>query len=169
MPLATLPGVGNKSLPDQRTANPQPVRKIAAIPTGRTIRHNNESGSPMRVDRGVADVDLCSTTASARALFILIWLPRVWLHCAVVGHKRRVGVIFKVGRTVQDAGGATEGFNFFKVRLSEREIRVFHAVRRLAQDKREQPRVLIVIKSADELGGFHPVLHALVDPLSAFR
>src|SRR5438270_5581424 len=97
MPLATLPGVGNKSLPDQRTARPHKVKNNAAIPTGRTIRHTNESGSPMRPGRGVADVDLCSTTASARALFILIWFPCVWLDCAVVGHKRCVGVIFKVG------------------------------------------------------------------------
>src|SRR5438270_11642643 len=97
MPLATLPGVGNKSLPDQRTARPHAVKKNAAIPTGRTIRHNNESGSPMRLARGVADVDLCSTTASARALFILVWFPGVWLDCAVVGHKRFVGVMFEVG------------------------------------------------------------------------
>src|SRR5437588_1871827 len=97
MPRATLPGVGNRSLPDQRTARPHAVKKNAAIPTGRTIRHNNESGSPMRLARGVADVDLCSTTASARALFILIWFPGVWLHGAIVHQKRCVGVIFKVG------------------------------------------------------------------------
>src|SRR2546423_12542371 len=97
MPRATLPGVGNRSLPDQRTASPHKVKKSAAIPTGRTIRHNNESGSPKRRERGAADVDVCSTIASARALFIFIRFPRVWLHCAVVGHKRCVGVIFKVG------------------------------------------------------------------------
>src|SRR2546421_4829671 len=96
MPRATLPGVGNKSLPDQRTARPHKVKNSAAIPTGRTIRHNSESGSPMRLGRAVADVDLCSTMASARALFIFIRLPGVWLHCAVVGNKRCVGVIFKV-------------------------------------------------------------------------
>src|SRR5260370_38001683 len=157
MPLATLPGVEKKSLPDERTANPHPVRKIAAIPTGRTIRHNNESGSPMRVGRGVADVDLCSTTASAPELFILIWFPRVWLDCAVVGHKRCVGVIFKMGRAGQDAGGATEGFNLFKVRLSQREVCVFHAVMRLAPYKPDQPRALIEIESAHVAGSFHPV------------
>src|SRR5207253_5700680 len=43
MPRATFPGVGNKSLPDQRTARPHAVRKSAAMPTGLTIRQRSAS------------------------------------------------------------------------------------------------------------------------------
>src|SRR6266404_4078166 len=88
MPLRTLPGVGNKSLCDKRTARPHAVRNKAAIPTGRTIRQTIESGSPTRTDvrRGV-DVDLRSTEISAPVLFILFRFPGVRLHRALVGHK----------------------------------------------------------------------------------
>src|SRR6266568_3681200 len=87
MPLRTLPGVGNKSLCDKRTARPHTVKNKAAIPTGRTIRQTSESGSPTRTDvrRGV-DADLHSTEISA-PVFILFRFPGVRLHRALVGHK----------------------------------------------------------------------------------
>src|SRR5260370_11759531 len=85
MPRATLPGVGNKSLPDQRTAKPHSVRNNAAIPTGRTIRHSNESASQIRLCV-VADVDLCPMAASLPTLFILLSFPCVGLHRPIIGH-----------------------------------------------------------------------------------
>src|SRR6266849_4195368 len=113
MPRATLPGVGNKSLPDQRTAKPHSVRNNAAIPTGRTIRHSNESASQIRLCV-VADVDLCPMAASLPTLFILLWFPCVGLHRAIIGHKGRIGVIFKVSGAGQNSGCAAERFNLLK-------------------------------------------------------
>src|SRR5437016_1501076 len=92
MPLATLPGVGNRSLWDQRTARPHNVKKSAAIPTGRTIRQNNESASPTRVlsrtrAESTVDVDLCPVVISAAVLFIFTRLPSVRLDLGIVGHE----------------------------------------------------------------------------------
>src|SRR6266568_2036626 len=92
IPRATLPGVGNKSLPDQRTARPHNVKKIAAIPTGRTIRQSKESASPTRALSPVCgaaplDVDPCLLVISAAVLFIFTGLPSVRLHSGIVGHE----------------------------------------------------------------------------------
>src|SRR6266849_5152170 len=152
MPRATLPGVGNKSLCDQRMASPHKVRNSAAMPTGLTIRQSNESGSPKRAAlfRG-ADVDLCSTETSAPALFILIRLPGVGLDRGLISHKRGVSVILEMGRAVENAGLAPELFDFLKVRFAQCEVGVLHAVGRFTQNKCEQTRILIVIELAHEL------------------
>src|SRR5712691_11899998 len=112
MPRATLPGVGNKSLWDQRTASPHKVRNNAAMPTGLTIRQSNASRSPNRVALlGGADADFCSTATSAPALFILIRLPGIRLNRGLISHKRGVGVILEMRRAVKDAGLASELFD----------------------------------------------------------
>src|ERR1700694_5735066 len=133
MPRATFPGVGNKSLPDQRTATPHTVSNNPAIPTGRTIRHNSESGSPNRVSLlGEGDVDLCSTAISAPGLFILIRLPRVWLHRCLVGHKRRVRVILEMRGAIQNPSLASELLDLLEVGLTQSKVGVFHTVGRFA-------------------------------------
>ncbi len=92
MPRVTLPGVGNKSLWDQRTARPHSVKKSAAIPTGRTIRQNNESASPTgalsrRRAESTFDVDLWPVVMSAAVLFIFTGLPSIRLDLGVIGNE----------------------------------------------------------------------------------
>src|SRR5439155_7144313 len=50
MPRRTLPGVGNKSLCEIRTARPHAVKNNASIPTARTVRQKRESGFRNQVD-----------------------------------------------------------------------------------------------------------------------
>ena len=153
----------------QPHSNAPDVKKIASIPIGLTTRKNRESGllnHPVgRFSIGrhrMFDRNFCGAP-------LILRLPRVGLHGGLVFHKRIVGIILKMRGAFEDAGLHAQSSISSKSGLRRARFVYFTRSGGLLRTKAQQSRILVVIVLADKLRRLHSVIHALVEPLSAFR